>query len=293
MKEYCDKNLSSLLEIILQGNNQSDEAMYYLLTDRLYGKLTAKYVSMGNVMDEVMTDVLADFFLYLREESGNSTLPYSVLHTIKKKEAFESWIISTFRNFLNNKIVQQKNESIFGERITSTVDDNALDKEELIKNAAILIAYSHQVLVPRNQFLLLRTLLTLLNKENALPHKEMAETMGMSYVHYRVTTYRIMQSVRKHQMDMEAGKKLLLDDYHKSMAENIYNDFNTLYSTLIKYYNMTLDNLENASKIHHLRKSYYESTGLMLHEEIASYGSLSIYGFYHKLNSCINQRLAA
>lgn len=72
------------------------------------------------------------------------------------------------------------------------------------------------------------------------------------------------------------------------MAENINNDFDTLYSTLIKYYETTLCNLEKASTISNLRKSHFEPSGFMLLEDIASCGPLSIYGFYNKLNSCIS-----
>lgn len=293
MNKYYNISSTTMLEIILQENKQSDEAMYYLLRDRLYNRLEEKYNSVNGFQIVEFADVLDDFFLYLREGKGNTKRPYSILHTIRRKDAFESWIISTFRNFLNNQIAKKKHGIAYRENVMSSNDNNPLEKEELIHNASILIAYSHQVLSPRNQFLLLRTLLTLLNKENALPDKEMAEAMGMSHVLYRVTTHRIMQSVKKHQMNMESGMKPLLDDYHKSMAENINSDFDTLYSTLIKYYNTTLNSLENASAIINLRKSHYESAGFMLHEDIVPYGSLSIYGFFNKLNSSINQRFAA
>lgn len=58
-------------------------------------------------------------------------------------------------------------------------------------------------------------------------------------------------------------------------------------------YDSTLSRLENVSAIRKLRKEYYNTTGVMLHEDIAVYGPLSIYGFYNKLNRCINQRSAA
>lgn len=195
MNKYSNITISSLLEIILPGNSQSDEAMYYLLTDRLYNKLRVKYESMSDIRNEDMADILDDFFLYLRDGNGKTSRPYSTLNSIRKKDAFESWVISTFRNFLNNKIAQRKHESICEERMASPNDNNAFEKEEMINNASILIAYSHQAMSPRNQFLLLRTLLTLLKKDNALPDKEMAEAMGMSHVLYRVSIHRIMQSV--------------------------------------------------------------------------------------------------
>lgn len=293
MNNFNNINSSRLLNIILLGDKQSDEAMYYLLHDRLYKKLEDKFNVQSNKNNEDLADVLDDFFLYLREGKGNSVHPYSILLTIKNKGAFEAWIVSTFRNFLYNKFGKKQYTLVHEQRNLMAEDDNAQEKEELISNASILIAYSHQSLTPRNQFLFLRIILTMLNRGNALPDKDMAEAMGMSHVLYRVTTHRIMQSVAKHKKNIKSGVKLNLDSYHTAMAESINNDFDTLYSTLIRYYDSTLSRLENVSAIRKLRKEYYNTTGVMLHEDIADYGSLSIYGFYYKLSRCINQRFAA
>ena len=81
MNKYFNITTPSLLEIILQGNSQSDEAMYYLLTDRLYNKLRVKYESMSDIRNEDMADILDDFFLYLRDGNGKTTRPYSALNT--------------------------------------------------------------------------------------------------------------------------------------------------------------------------------------------------------------------
>ncbi|MBQ0073933.1 MAG: hypothetical protein KBT34_07040 [Prevotella sp.] len=293
MNNFNNINSSRLLNIILLGDKQSDEAMYYLLHDRLYKKLEDKFNVQSNKNNEDLADVLDDFFLYLREGKGNSAHPYSVLSTIKNKGAFEAWVVSTFRNFLYNKFGKKQYTLVHEQGNVMAEDNNVMDKEELISKASILIAYSHQSLTPRNQFLFLRALLTLLNKGTALPDKDMAEAMGMSHVLYRVTTHRIMQNVAKNKKSIESGVKFNLDSYHTAMAESINNDFDTLYSTLIRYYDSTLSHLENVSAIRKLRKEYYNTTGVMLHEDIAVYGSLSIYSFYNKLNRCINQRSAA
>lgn len=71
----------------------------------------------------------------------------------------------------------------------------------------------------------------------------------------------------------------------KTMAEQINNDFVSLYSTLIRYYNITLQSQKQVLYITSLRNKYYQETVFMLHEDIAPYGSLSIYGFYCKLKS--------
>jgi len=293
MNKFYSLNSLELLDVILQGDQQSDETMYYLLQDRLYNKLQDKFDKFPNKNSCDFSDALNDFFLYLREGNGTSHLPYSALHTIRNKGSFEIWIISTFRNFLNKKYSGKGQEWMNEDDVISAENSELLEKEELITKASLLIAYSHQTLPPRNQFLLLRTLLTLLNKDNALPDKEMAEAMGMSYILYRVTSHRIMQNIKKLMKRIESGDTLSLDDFHVNMAESINKDFDTLYTTLMRYYGSTLSVLDNEGSISKLRKRYYESTGFMLHEDIARYGSLSIYGFYNKLNNYVNKRLTA
>ena len=293
MIDYRNIQTKDLLDVILQGCEQSDEVMYFVLKERIHGKLKEKYEIHERALFEDFEDIINDFFLYLREGRNNSAQAYQALRTIRKKEAFESWLIGTFRNYLTNRSnMEEQNYTLKGQHIAEETN-GITDREQLICNAAQLIAYTHQMLFPRSQFIFLRTLLTLLDKSKALPDKEMAKAMGMSHTLYRVTNHRIMQSVKQYQKLIESGGYIQLDDYHKTMAEHINNDFDSLYSTLIRYYNITLQSQEQVLYITSLRNKYYQETGFMLHEDIAPYGSLSIYGFYYKLNSCINQQFAS
>lgn len=149
---------------------------------------------------------------------------------------------------------------------------------------AQLIAYSHQVLLPRGRFIFLRSILTLLNKDNALPDKEMAEALGMSHTHYRVTSHRMKKNVWKFRQRLDAGEHLRLDEEHRLMASRIDEDFNSLYSTLIHYYKITLLQLKQEPEISALRQKHYELTGTMLHEEEARYGKLTVNAFWNKMN---------
>jgi DNA-directed RNA polymerase specialized sigma24 family protein len=88
----------NFLDIILKGD---DEAMYYLLHDRLNHQLRNRYEAYSNNLYDDYEDVIDDFFLYLRE-SGR--YPFQSLQRIKKKESFETWLLNTFRNYLNNRV---------------------------------------------------------------------------------------------------------------------------------------------------------------------------------------------
>lgn len=84
MINFYNHKPQELLDIILQGNEQSDNAMYYLLQDRLYNKFKEKYDMIHKKNIEDLSDILDDFFLYLREENRKTTRPYTILYTIRK-----------------------------------------------------------------------------------------------------------------------------------------------------------------------------------------------------------------
>ncbi len=293
MNNYRTIPTKVLLDIILQDGEQSDEIMYFILKERIYDKLKDKYEVHERFLLDSFDDLVDDFFLYLRDGRNNSMRPYHVLSTIRKKEAFEPWLVGTFRNFLTNRCKMEEQCYEIKAQQADEDENGSSDKEQLISKAAQLIAYSHQTLFPRNQFIFLRILLSLLNKSNALPDMEMAKAMGMSHTLYRVTCHRIMQSVRQIKKQIELGVHLHLDDYHKSMAEQINNDFDSLYPTLIRYYSISLESQEQVTSILSLRNKYYLENGNMLHEGIASYGKLTINGFSYKLNKLLHSSLAA
>lgn len=170
----------------------------------------------------------------------------------------------------------------------SVIDDDNNNAEELIRKGALLIAYSHQVFLPRSRFIFLRSILTLLNKDNALPDDEIAEALGMSHTHYRVTAHRMKRNVLRFRQRLDAGEQLRLNEEHKAMTNQIDDDFYSLYPTLINYYNATLQQLKQKPEITALRQKHYNLTGLMLHENETEYGKLTVNAFWNKLNRWLN-----
>lgn len=284
MNDFKDMTSAQLLDIILQGNEQSDEAMYYVLKERVNGRLKDKFKSHEQVFFEEFEDVVDDFFLYLREGNGSTREPYHALRLIVNKDAFEGWLVSTFRNYLTNRSNAEEKSCELNEHKLKAEEESTDSQESLINKAAQLIAYSHQVFLPRGRFIFLRSILTLLNKDNALPDKEMAEALGMSHTHYRVTAHRMGKNVQNFRKRLDAGERLRLDDEHKAMASRIDEDFCSLYPILIHYYNATLQHLKQEPEITALRQKHYNLTGLMLHESEAEYGRLTIHAFWNKLN---------
>lgn len=284
MNEFKDKTSSQLLDIILQGNEHSDEAMYYVLKERVGERLKEKFRTHEHVFFEEFEDIVDDFFLNLREENGKTREPYHALRSIANKDAFEGWLVSTFRNYLTNRGNAEVQTCELNDHSLKTDEEETSNQEVLINKVAQLIAYSHQVFVLRGRFIFLRSILTLLDKDNALPDKEMAEALGMSHIHYRVTAHRMKRNVLNFRKRLDIGDHLRLDEEHQQMASRIDEDFCSLYPTLIHYYQLTLQKLQQEPDITALRQKYYELSGTMLHEEEAKYGGITVNAFWNKLN---------
>ena len=257
------------LDMILKGD---DEAMYYLLHDRLSHQLRNRYEAYSQNLYDDFEDVIDDFFLYLRER-GRS--PYQPLQRIKKKESFESWLLNTFRNYLSNRAEAERqtawnhgDRSMILDRIKRPVPviPSDLTDERKLAIVSQLIAYAHQVFYPRGRFIFLRSMLTMLNKQRAVPNKEMAEALDMSYLAYRVTLHHMRQNVKRFRERLLKGESLHLDTEHQLMANNINRDFIHLYPTLFRIYLESIDSLKTSSAVKHLRQQYLEERGFAVHE---------------------------
>ena len=270
------------VEMILKGD---DEAMYYLLHERLKHQLQERFEAYKNNLCDDYEDVIDDFFLYLRE---CGRYPYEPLKRIKKKESFETWLLNTFRNYLSNR-VETEGRGISSqpncEAHWAIAGEGGICDEEKIRVVSQLIAYAHQVFYSRGRFIFLRSLLTMLNKQRAVPNKEMAEALDMSNLAYRVAVYRMKQNVRHFRNRLLMGETLRLDDEHQQMAEQIDADFIHLYPTLFRFYVECIDTLKTCTAVKHLRQQYLEERGYAVHEPDAdSPIRVRIPAFWEKLN---------
>lgn len=175
---YADIPIPQFVDIILKGD---DEAMYYLLHERLKHLLYERYQDYSHNLYDDFDDLLDDFFIYIRE-SGHT--PYQALQRIKKKEAFESWLLNTFRNYLNNRSEAESHIPLVDkdcEKISLLTESSSADGEIKIHIVSQLIAYALQVFYPRGRFIFLRSLLTILNEQQAVPDKQMAVGSSLLY----------------------------------------------------------------------------------------------------------------
>lgn len=271
----------------------SDEAMYRILHQRLNSHLRKRFEIYQNRMTDGFEDIVDDFFLYLRDGiNGTNKTNYESLYRIKNPEAFSAFIINTFRNYLSFRAAKEVKFAYAERSADSFAEDEAassiLTDEQKLAIASNLIAYAHQTLPPRDCFILFRTLLTMLNKKQALPNEAMAKALGMSDIAYRVTVHRMKNNLAKYRTQLLQGQRLELDEQHQAMADKINNDFLNLYPTLLVYYDQIVDTLSCANAIKNLRQEYFEETGIMMHEAEAEYSVVvTIEYFWNKLEMFI------
>ena len=270
--------------------NFSDEAMYDLLHNQLNKKLKRKFEAFEYQLLDDFDDIVDDFFLYLRD--GTNKIKYESLYRIKNPEAFEAFIVNTFRNYLSVMAAKEVKfayaersaDNIAGDETASSI----LTDEQKLAIASNLIAYAHQTLLPRDCFILFRTLLTMLNKKQALPNDAMAKVLDMSDIAYRVTVHRMKNNLAKYRTQLIKGLHLELDEAHQTMAQKINDDFLNLYPTLLVYYDQIVDTLSCADAIKNLRQEYLEETGIMMHEAEAEYSvPVTIEYFWNKLEMVV------
>lgn len=283
---FAKVDVPDFVDLILKGGERADEAMYYLLHQRLKAQLERYYDAVQHELVDDFDDVLDDFFLYLRDGNGSGDeATYPSLRRIRKKDAFLSWMLRTFRNYLGTCTTKEFKVAYLNEQ-TSVMTD-----EEKLFFASRLIAYVHQMSQPRDSFIFLRTMLTLLNKRQALPNKEMAQALGMTDIAYRVTVHRMKNHLAKCRSRLMSGEALELDEPHQLMAESINDDFLHLYPTLLEYYNQTIDTLSAARAVKQLRLEYGDATGTLLHEQNGfGVATTSISDFWNQFNRLLATR---
>lgn len=286
---YNDIAIPEFVDIILAGGEQADEAMYYLLHNRLNRQLKGRFEVYRSQLMDNFEDIVEDFFLYVREgKYGRNHSAFQALQRIQKREAFETWILNTFRNYLTMRAAKEGQMTTTGLSKESVIANDtpspSLTDERKLAIASHLIAYAHQVFYPRSRFIFLRSLLTMLNKQQALPNEEMAKALGMTDISYRVSVHRMKCSLTKYRSLLLHGEQLNLDAQHLQMAQRINDDFEHLYPTLLFYYGQTLNTLNRANAVKQLRQEYLAATGTQFHNTEISYTTApSISSFWTHL----------
>ena len=243
MKEKSELERMSFrqfLDLILEDSANSDTAMYYLLTKRMYIPLSRIYQRFSQHLEDLFEDVVSNFFLYLRNaglfREGET---YPSLRRLRDKSKFRAWLCITFRNYLTGKLVmkrQMKTELDIENVRMMTVDN--YDFEKHIHEASYIIAYTYQqAQTPRRRLIIMYVLLRAIDRNRILHYKELADILCTSYDTFRVTIHHTFSSLFRNRDRLLSNRELRLDQEHNQMRSRLDDSFHkNLYETLFHYY---------------------------------------------------------
>lgn len=117
--------MADYVGLILDGGEQADEAMYYILHERLYQQLRKRFEVFQNQLFDDFDDVLADFLFYLRDGKDSSGgNPYPSIRSIRNRETFGGWLLNTFRNYLSVRAAKEGRLSYSEHDFNDNVSDD-------------------------------------------------------------------------------------------------------------------------------------------------------------------------
>ena len=266
---------SSYYDFIIDQQESTAEAAYFLLKHRLSQALRVIYDTYATGLIDEFDDTIDDFFLYLYDDHhGSAGPPFAMLRSVRNKDAFFAWVVGTYRIFLLNKAKEAEKERTSRAVATMMGDngDHSMNEEQMCLFLANAIACADQQLSSTKRFVLYRLLLSFLDHKKAIPQEVMAKALNLNATTYRVYTKRQKDWILKYSNRQENGKSLELDHKHQAMRDDLMAGFGHLYLTLTRYYSQALMELPNAEEVECLRKQYSREKASWVHERQAGYG---------------------
>lgn len=246
-----------------------DEALYFVLANALKDRLEKVFCPYEQAVPFAFDDALQDFFLYLR---GAGTKTYSMLDSLRDSASADAWLISAFRNFVSHQVRDAARLDITSVPYSPDICYDPNQEMSQITMLSTMIAYCYQELPIVQRFVFLRMVLTILDRNRALPQKDVATVLGMSHVYYRVLGNRVKSFMIQAKERLLHGEELVLAESGLSMQEALESDFTGWYDAIAEYYSMTIAQFAQSESINALRSSYCDdSTGTLLHDTPYTY----------------------
>ena len=238
-----------------------DNALYRVLTESLRPSLQRRFRAYEKRTPFAFEDALQEFFLYLRGDGNNA---YSIFRELRDASAADAWLLTTFRNFVSKK--SRYGVHAVAMDIPDLSDCSVPPQDKLQKVLSTMIAYCYQKLPLVQRFVFMRLILTYLDRDRALPQKDVALVLGLSHVYYRVLCNRVKAFALHVKGRILAGERLLLNMNALEMRNRLDADFGGWYNLLSFYYAETIAQFTQAEEINTLRYSYATDSDMVLHD---------------------------
>ena len=239
-----------------------DKALYRVLTESLRMRLQRRFRLYEKRAPFTFEDALQEFFLYLR---GDENKAYSIFRELKDASAADAWLLATFRNFVSKK--SRYGLDAVAMDIPNLPDWSTCQQDEMQKILSTMIAYCYQELPLVQRFVFIRMILTYLDRDRALPQKDVALVLGLSHIYYRVLCNRAKSFAMRVKGRILTGDTLPLNMESLGMKNRLDADFSGWYDMLLCYYDETINQFMQAEEIKSLRYRYSSaSRDMVLHD---------------------------
>ena len=256
---------AKLIALVLDGEmdiESRDNALYGVLTESLRPRLQRRFRAYEKRAPFAFEDALQELFLYLRGDGNNA---YSIFRGLKDASAADAWLVTVFRNFVSKKS-RYGVPAVAGD-IPDLSDCPDCPQDKLQKVLSAMIAYCYQELPLVQRFVFMRLILTYLDRDRALPQKDVALVLGLSHIYYRVLCNRVKGFALQVKGRILAGERLLLNMNALEMRDRLDADFGGWYDLLSVYYAETIAQFTQAEEINAMRYSYCtDSPDMVLHD---------------------------
>ncbi len=238
MEEYRNLSPTELLELVLRKDEDSQRALYYLLTvalrKDLFNAFNQVFFVDGRFAESYKTfeDYLSDFYMYLylgHPQRVSKDVRFYYLLRIGDPNSVKSWMYSTFKHFLHD------------EQETLSKLQNALEqyKQRLVTmgsgrnlgitmmHIAFAIAQFNQNETELDRYIFFRKLYREYADsdewEDELTDREAAEVLGMKDNAFRTRSSRLVKKVKTEIRNITNAKIATLDKASLDLARKIYN----------------------------------------------------------------------
>lgn len=262
-KKYKDLEPSEMLKLILKRDEDSELAAFYLLRYTMVYQLKDIYLAVETKIE--FCDVLSDFYLFLRDgRTGYSTQLFQSLESIHWYQSTKSWILTTFKNFLYEKINIEKKELESRENVQYEVYGQYDKEKDLrIHHLSLAISYMDMNTPARERYIYLRSLMEHLNPRNMASRDEIAEAMNISYANYRQIESRMRKQTR-HVIDILVHEQPFeLDEPHLLLAKTLEESFDDLRPILKERYSIALNELDCKDAIMEILQRPSKNSGIL------------------------------
>lgn len=242
--KYRGVEPSEMVKLILKRDEDSELAAFYLIRYTMFYQLQNIYSTVETKIE--FCDLLSDFYLFLRDgRNGDSSQMFQCLESIHWYQSAKSWILTTFKNFVYERINIEKKE--LEARVTIQYEIyGQYDKEKdlRIHHLSLAIAYVDMTISARDRYIYLRSLIEHLCPGRMASRDDIAAAMGISYANYRQIESRLKKQTRNILDSLVHQCPIELDIKHLELAKKIEESFDDLSPILKGQYSAALNNLD-------------------------------------------------